>query len=121
MAMISVKLVPATYIYIKNYWQNLTFFCVSEKEQALFTCITQRQKLTEIILQLRLADLGLLSFVFCQDLSLVFPTLPSAPSFASHSKIVPYCGQEKLPRHSNGEGVVGLHVSLLSSRLWRLF
>ena len=83
--MISVKVVPATYIciYIKNYWQNLTYFHVSEKEQALFMCATQRQKLIDIILWMRLADLGLLSFVYCQDLSLIFPTLPFAPSFAS--------------------------------------
>lgn len=119
--MISVQLVPATYICIKNHWQNLTFFSVSEEEQALFTCVTQRQKLIEIILQLRLADLRVLPFVFCQDLSLIFLTLPSPPSFASNSKIVPYCGQEKLPRHSNGEGVVGLHVPLPSSRPWRPF
>lgn len=43
-------------------------------------------------LQPRLADLGLHSFVFCQDLGLIFPTLPSPASFARHSNLVSYCG-----------------------------
>lgn len=69
----------------------------------------------------KLYDLGLHSFVFCQDLNLIFPTLPCPTSFVRPSDLVLNCGHIVL-RHSDGEEVVGPHVSLSSfSRLWRLF
>lgn len=67
------------------------FWCLRERATSFHLCHTEAETHGSH-LQLRLADLGLHSFVFCQDLSLIFPTLPSPASFARHSNLVSYCG-----------------------------
>lgn len=93
MSMVTLKLVPTIYTCVRmcvcNSYTHEKSLADSDssdvlkKDQALFTRVTQ--KLIEIILQLRLADISLLSFIFYQDLSLIFPAHPSPHSVATKS------------------------------------
>lgn len=101
MATISVKLALTTYIMyisidIYVYVLKITvriwhFWCLRERATSFHLCHTEAETHGSH-LQPRLADLGLHSFVFCQDLGLVFPTLPSPASLARHSNLVPCWG-----------------------------
>lgn len=94
---------------------------MSQRKSNLFSSVSHEAEAHGHGLQPKLSDSGLHSFVFCQDLSLIFPALSCPTSFARPSNLVLYCGHIVL-RRSSDEEVVGLHVSLSSSsRLWRHF
>lgn len=95
------------------------FLCFRGKARSkLFSTVSHsvrnRNRFAAVIVWLR----PLFSFFPSPSSHFCFSNFLLSPLFIqrSHSKIVPRCGPEKLPRPSNGEGAVELLVSLSSSR-----